>query len=633
MSTKEAGRLTRFGQYLARTYATADPRSLGLFRIALGLLLFKDVLRRLPDLDAHYTNIGWLTNHYALFRPMSDHFFSIYAAFSTPGEVRVLFSLHLLVNLLLIVGWHTRLMHVLAAILITSLNSRTIMLENGGWVVLNILTVWSMFLPCGQRFSVDALRASLRKQRDLSPEALNDPSFLPRTTTPVVSLAFAALVLQWAVIYYFNCIHKNGESWRDGTAIYYFLQQDRMVTWVGAWVRQVLPLAVTRVLTWSTLVIEGSIAALLVVPFSTHVTRMIAWALVCSLHLSIDALVQLGPFSWAMMTVFVAFIPRQFWEYLERRGGQRKPERHVLYAAKDGLSITLCRLIRRFDVYGRVRFVPLETAGETVQAAERAWLVTSADGATVWQNSEALARLGDALPLGGLLRVARLPGLSALVDRLLALVVTRRARLSSELRLAHLPSLPDERAKEPSPASAWLRRLGDRATLVCVAVVMIAETSQVLIENNVLPGLIIPERRAEWMNSIVVYPRLFQGWSMFSPAPPTEDGHVVIDGRTQDGRKLDPLTGREPDFDVQPVAGYKMNQIWGDFHRRIGEPRFDAYWDGFREFLIHHHELTGRPADRLVAFDVWYVIETIPPPGVPPNPPQQRKLFAYGSVQ
>jgi predicted DCC family thiol-disulfide oxidoreductase YuxK len=308
----------------------------------------------------------------------------------------------------------------------------------------------------------------------------------------------------------------------------------------------------------------------------------------------------------------------------------------VLYDAEDGISITLCRIVRRLDVYGRVRFVPLEAVEQSAEearlAAEQTWVVTSADGSRFWRGSEAVARLGEALPLGGLLRAARLPGVAGLVDWLLSRFVERRARLSAGLELSRLPSSRDERT-EPSPATAWLGKMRDRAVFVCVAVVMVAETSQVLVENNVLPGIIVPERRPEWMNSIVVYPRLFQGWAMFSPAPPTDDGHVVVDGRTADGRKFDPLTGREPDFDVQPVAGYKMNQIWGDFHRRIGEPRFDAYWDGFREFLSHHHELTRRPADRLVAFDVWYVTETIAPPGSPANPAQRRKLFSAGFVQ
>jgi hypothetical protein len=76
-----------------------------------------------------------------------------------------------------------------------------------------------------------------------------------------------------------------------------------------------------------------------------------------------------------------------------------------------------------------------------------------------------------------------------------------------------------------------------------------------------------------------------------------------------------------------------MNQIWGDFHRRIAEPRFSGYWDGFRQYLLHQHEISGRAEDALVAFDVWYIWEIIPPPGLPTQAPERRKLFSYGFVQ
>src|SRR6185369_11821446 len=152
---------------------------------------------------------------------------------------------------LLGLGWHTRVMHVLAAILLVSINSRNIMLENGGWVVLTLLTVWSMFLPLGRRFSVDALRASLGARRETSVEALNDRSAPERDTRPVVSFAVAALILQWVVIYYFNVVHKGGHEWRDGTAVYYFFQQDRMVTMFGAWLRDYIPVGGYKLMTYS----------------------------------------------------------------------------------------------------------------------------------------------------------------------------------------------------------------------------------------------------------------------------------------------------------------------------------------------------------------------------------------------
>src|SRR6185369_765313 len=274
---------------------------------------------------------------------------------------------------LLGLGWHTRVMHVLAAILLVSINSRNIMLENGGWVVLTLLTVWSMFLPIGRRFSIDALRASLKSSTETTPEALNARDPNERDTRPVVSLAIAALILQWIVIYYFNVVHKTGREWRDGTAVYYFFQQDRMVTMLGAWLRGLMPVIAYKAMTYSALAMESTIALMLAAPFRTSFFRMVAWGVCCALHLSIDAVVQLGPFSWAMVTMFWALIPREAWDEWGPKLAERWPRRELCFDADSGFWVAFCRVVKRFDVLGHVHFravQPIVTHEEETEASE-----------------------------------------------------------------------------------------------------------------------------------------------------------------------------------------------------------------------------------------------------------------------
>lgn len=513
-------RLAAFGAFLVRAYATADPRSLGAFRIVLGLLLFWDVARRIPNYEAFYTNAGWLPNHFALFRPMSDHLFSLYHAFSTPGEVAVLLTVHLIVNAALAIGWYTRVMSVLAALLITSLNSRSIIVENGGYVVLNLVSVWSMFLPLGRAFSVDALLERHRTGR-------------PPNRSPVVSLAVTALILQWVVIYYFNTVHKDGPAWwKEGTAIYYFLEQDRIVTPFGAWVRTWIPLGAIRFLSRSTLIIEGSIPVLLILPFYTRITRKLAWLLAAGLHVSIASLATLGPFSWVMLVPFFAFLDARDWDALEER-------------------------LKRSPVF---------------------------------QSTTARVEAVNKLLLGPIPEpcVTSTPGLAEMA----------------------------------------LQRLGQLVELFCLTALILATGSQVLMENRKIPETLKLRERPPWMTALVVYPRLFQGWAMFSPEPPREDGRIVVDGMTIDGRRLDPLTGAEPSYDVTPQRGFRLEALWEAFHTRFHEPRYRPYYPGFRDFLLRHHELVGRPEDRLVSFEVIYVYEFITPPGVPRPPPERRRLFS-----
>ncbi|RYZ08911.1 MAG: hypothetical protein EOO73_06350 [Myxococcales bacterium] len=614
---------------IVRLYGSADPRSLGLMRVALGALLFCDVALKLPEVPAHYSNTGWLSNHFALFKPMSDHLFSVYLAFGSPNEVRLLMGAHLLVCLLLLVGYRTKLMQLLALLLTTSLNSRNVLIENGGSVVLNLLLVWTAFLPLGVRFSVDALRASLRARKETSVAALNDRTDPPRWREPIVSLAVTALLLQWAAIYGFNAVQKSGAPWRDGTAVHYFLQQDRLVTWLGAWLRGSLPLGAVKVLTFTTLAIEAAVPLLLLSPWRAHVTRLVAFALVVVLHLSIDSVLQLGSFSWAMLVVFCAFLPTQAWDWLKRYFAARRVPCVVHVDLKSGWALALARTVKRLDLLGFVTFRARDE--ESPKKAEKS-LCVSVNGTKSVAGWDALLAIADALWFGR--RPLRL--LAPLVRRRVARRLTQLATAPDELDrdfgVSHLPEQGDARADEPSPALLWRSRLFASVREAGLAALLVVCGSQLLIENPAVPPAWKPLWRPRAFEAVIAYPRIFQGWSMFAPSPPMSDGRLVIDGRTKDGRKLDPLTGGEPVFVLQPPGAPRSNLIWGYFHTRIAEERFRAYWGGVRDFLLKHHELTGRPEDELASFEAIYVSQAFAPPGQARPAPERRTLFSSSYV-
>ena len=51
------------------------------------------------------------------------------------------------------------------------MNGLVLLIENGGYVVQNLLVLWTAFLPLGDRFSLDALRASYRERRERCEDA------------------------------------------------------------------------------------------------------------------------------------------------------------------------------------------------------------------------------------------------------------------------------------------------------------------------------------------------------------------------------------------------------------------------------------------------------------------------------
>lgn len=610
---------------LVQLYGSADPRSLGALRVALGALLAVDVALKFPDAAAHLSNSGWLPNHFALFRPISDHLFSVYFAFNTPREVQVLLGLHVLVCLLLMVGYRTKLMQILALLLTTSLNSRNVMIENGGAVILDILLVWTLFLPLGARFSVDSLRASWRARKETTEAALNQRLDPPRLLAPIASLAVTALLLQWVVIYAFNAVQKNGAPWRDGTAVYYFLQQDRVVTWFGAWLRQSLPLGGMKLLTFAALGIEGVLPLLLLSPWRPHVTRLVAFGLAALLHGSIDCVLQLGSFSWALLVAFLAFVPPQAWTFLRGYFTRRRTPCVLHFSPTSGASLGLSRLVKRLDGLGLVTFRALDEASP--RKAGRS-LCVSVGGERSVAGWDALLALADALWFGR--RPLRLlaPWVRRRAERRMAQLAADPAELDLDLGLEHLPAQADAPAPEVTPARQLWNRLRARASEAAVAFLMVVCATQVLIENEAVPAALKPLGRPRLFEAVITYPRIFQGWSMFAPAPPDRDGRLVIDGRTRDGRRFDPLTGAEPVFELRPRGAPRTNLLWVYFHVRIAEDRFRAYWGGVRDFLMNHHKLTGRAEDQLASFNAYYVTQRFPAPGAPPPPPERQLLFS-----
>ena len=247
--------------------------------------------------------------------------------------------------------------------------------------------------------------------------------------------------------------------------------------------------------------------------------------------------------------------------------------------------------------------------------AETLVVIEPATG-TRYLGLPALFRLFDAIPFGFLLLLpAHIPGISGMLAKRLRRAAQRSDEVDRYFDLEKPPATPEPPPPPPAPARASLERGLSFLREAAIFVLLIACGSQVLLENRAVPKWLKPSQRPEWMTSLVVYPRMFQGWSMFAPSPPRDDGRLVVDGVTKDGRKLDPLTGQAPSFEVQPREGFRMNQIWGDFHRRIGEDRFGAYLDGVKEMIKRYHLITGKPEDELKSFELWFVNEQIPPPG------------------
>ncbi|HEU4410831.1 MAG TPA: HTTM domain-containing protein [Polyangiaceae bacterium] len=597
--------------FVRERYCAADRRVLGLFRIYFGCLLVVDVLRRVPDATFFYSAGGVLPNHR---EPPYRPYFSLFEALSSTAEVRAGLAVTALVCALYAVGYKTRVMQIAAFVLVTSLNARNYFVENGGVIVVNLVAFWSLFLPLGDRFSVDALLAGLRREPAPTPEALGARARLAPDREPFHSIAMLAVAVQIAAIYFFNALHKTGPAWKAGEAVHYVLWQNRIVTGLAGWLRLHEPGWFSPLTSWAALAIEWLAPALVLAPFAQRYLRTAHVVLACSLHLAIAALMNLGAFSYAMVALNLLVLPR---EAVDRAASALRGKRSwlVAYDPSDPGARALARLLARLDPSGRLRFAAAG-AGDGAGAPEGAAFAVRDDAAGAWaEGRAALARAARALPFGALLGPALAPLLGRLYDR--------RAALAR--RLAPAPAPP---AGDPDPApdsadsadsappltAAQLRELFSLAMLLAMII-------QLTRDNHSVPKR-YKLNLNEPLSSLVLYPRLLQGWGLFSPDAPKDDGTVVVDAVTVDGRHVDPFTGQPPDFEAARHGPWGLSQLYCDYFLRISWGQHARYRDALKNYLLARHELEGLPAhDQIKSFEAWWVTNQSPPPGstVPTN--------------
>jgi hypothetical protein len=305
-----------------RVYLTADLRSLAASRIVLATVLLSDLFRRWAQLGLWYTNEGIIPNHTLLWRPSWDHVFSFFYMASYAHEAVLGFIVCALVFTALLLGLRTKVAQVASLVCMLSLHGRTLLFDNGGDVALGLLCTWTTFLPTGRRWSIDALlarnRPSLSTTQPWEPFAAEEGKF--------ASLAIMAVTCQLALIYTFNFVHKQGSSWREGSAVYYVLHLDRLATWFAVWLRGWIPVGAVRALTWGTMAIEAALPVLLLSPVSVKWCRRLAIVLVLMLHGGFALCMNLGNFVPAMMAYTPILLRREDWDAIERwwlRGARR----------------------------------------------------------------------------------------------------------------------------------------------------------------------------------------------------------------------------------------------------------------------------------------------------------------------
>lgn len=278
-----------------------DPRALAAFRIAFGILLLSDVVKRGLALEAHYTDQGILPRR-ALFEFLPDPtIFQAYLWSGSTAYVTALFVLAGLLALCVTFGFHARLATWIYLWLQVSIRLRNPIVCHTGDVYLTVITFFAAFLPYSHVLSLD---------RRLKPD-------LPRLASPFLSLGGAAMLLQIAAFYVGAGLDKHHfEVWTSGEAVAWFARLGMYTTPIGAMLEDWPGLC--RFATYFTLALEIGGPLLLFVPWGTRWIRTVVVVLFIGFHLGIQAVVYIGIFEMVSIAAALLYLPPMVWDFVGR---------------------------------------------------------------------------------------------------------------------------------------------------------------------------------------------------------------------------------------------------------------------------------------------------------------------------
>ena len=347
---------------LARELFGIDTRSLAVFRIALALAILADLLIKVPDLVAFYTDDGvlpraLLAEQVGARAPALVPILNLvpHVAFDGALGQALLFVLAGAVALLLLVGWQTRWVTIASWVLLTSLQARNPAVRNAGDDLFRLLLFWSMFLPLGATWSVDARR---------SPGAA-----VPQLIT---GGAPAALLLQIELIYPVNALYKTGAAWTtDFTALELFLGSDM---WGNALGQRLLEHpGLLKAMTVVTIGLERFGVLLAFCPLWNGPTRTLAVALFAGFHGGILILSQIDLFAVIGMLAWIVFLPGWFWTFdvgwRQALPADGSPLRHAVPRLQGAVALALVGYVGFLNAAGLCDFFGLGNPAPTALRA------------------------------------------------------------------------------------------------------------------------------------------------------------------------------------------------------------------------------------------------------------------------
>ncbi|MEU9781867.1 HTTM domain-containing protein [Streptomyces phaeochromogenes] len=313
----------RIGAWL--TVLTERPASLyaaAVLRIGYGLLYLAFLLREFPHRDEIWGPGSPWTPELAGQLFDQTGWASILTLSDSGPYFEACYVAALITSALFMLGWRTRVMSVLFAVVVASFHARAIFMTDGGDNLILLMAMYLVFTACGRRWSLDARRARLRASvgTTKSSAAGLDAGDLRhqlgtsrRTLTAVLhNCGMFVIAAQVCFLYGSAGLYKvQGGSWGNGTALHYVLNLDLFRPWPELSLLADEHDVLIAIACYLTVLLQVAFPFVLFGRLKYPVLAMLL-----GMHLGIAVLMGLPLFSGAMIVADAVFLPDGFYRSL-----------------------------------------------------------------------------------------------------------------------------------------------------------------------------------------------------------------------------------------------------------------------------------------------------------------------------
>ena len=610
-----------------------DTRTLALFRIYFGIICLMDVLRRYSIIEVFYSDAG-INFRRQVTSKYSVKYFTLLDYFHSTAEVQLLFILTAICAFLLIIGFYTRIFQFLTAVGLISIHNAAVILENGGDMAFNNYLVWALFLPLGTSWSIDSIRKSIKKYPEYDSNDLNHP--FEHKSTRIFHFAYIACMVQLAMIYFYNNINKTGAMWvDDATALHYMYQLETFLTPIGEFIASIIPIWAVKFLTHMTLWIEICAPIAILSPLFQPWLRRVVLILFIPFHFMILISVNIGLFSYVMFAALILLISKQDIEYLKRLLSRCCTRKYTVFYDRDcGFCHLTARVLKRMDVFSRLQWADRLLEGDKPENVdkllERTIVVWDPKTGEIWTRHRGFSKILSAIPMGFLISwIFKIPILEKLFGYIYDFISNNRTSISKMTgqpacginQGEHTPSIE----REDHALFVRGRKLIWMISNILVLSLLIGAVDYSTKINDGLQKRFSKEEKKlkksaqsekfqsprNAMKRILLYPRMYQKWNMFSPKVITYENWLMADITFENGETLSLFRGSddiENRFEREYFTPYN-NQFWRKLFGRLGKTSYERYIPKFKKWLMETEYFSEYGNRKVIDVKLWKLSE------------------------